>query len=58
VFFGLVVLISVESEHDRLEEIVDLGQLDEACERADVSRLLLQKCEQLTVEFALTLVLQ
>lgn len=44
-----LVLVSVQSEHDRLEEDVDLGHRDQSAERSDVPRLGLEEEEQVSV---------
>ncbi len=44
-----VVLVAVEGEHHRLEEVVDLTQIYEPGQRSDVLGVVLQQPEQLTV---------
>lgn len=53
--FSTFVLVSVEGEHDRLEEGVNFGQADETTERSDVARLGLEEEEEVGVllKFAL-----
>lgn len=53
--FSTFVLVSVECEHDRLEEGVNFGQADETTERSDVARLGLEEEKEVGVllKFAL-----
>lgn len=51
-----LVLISVQGEHHRLEEGIDLGERDEATEGGDVSWLRLKKEEEVGVLLELAFV--
>jgi len=55
VLFSTFVLVTVEGEHDRLEEGVNFGQANETTERGDVARLGLEEEEEVGVllKFAL-----
>ena len=54
--FSTLVLISVNCEHDGLEQRVDFGHGDESAEVGDVSRLRLEKEEQVAVLLCLFIV--
>jgi len=47
-----LVLVSVEREHDRLEEDVDFGHGDESTEGSDVTRFGLEEEEEVSVGLA------
>ncbi|GAM20683.1 hypothetical protein SAMD00019534_038580 [Acytostelium subglobosum LB1] len=53
----LLVLVTVQREHDGLKQIVDLAHLDQLGQRCDVARVVLQQMEQLTIVLTLRLVL-
>ena len=54
--FAALVLVSIEGEHDCLEECVDLGQADETAEGGNVSRFGLEEEEEVGVLLELALV--
>ena len=54
--FAALILVSVESEHDSLEECVDLGKADQAAEGCNVPWLGLKEEEEVAVLLHLAVV--
>lgn len=54
--FATLVLVSVNGEHNRLEEGVDLGHGDESTQMGDVSGLRLQEKQEIAVLLCLIIV--
>jgi hypothetical protein len=54
--FSALVLVSVNGEHDSLQELVDLGHGDQATQMSNVPWLTLQKKEQVAVFLCLFVV--
>lgn len=55
-FFTRFVLVSVEGEHDSLEEGVNLGEGDEATEGGDMAWLCLEEEEEISVRLQLAII--
>ena len=48
-FFAALILVTIDCEHDRLQEGIDLGHGNESTEMRNVSRFGLQEEEQIAV---------
>jgi hypothetical protein len=48
-FLFIIILVSIQCEHDCLEKIVDFTQFDQACQSGNKRSLPLQQMKQLTV---------
>lgn len=55
-FLAALILITVDGEHDRLQQGIDLGHGNEATQMRNVSRLSLQEEEQVAVLLRLLVV--
>jgi hypothetical protein len=55
-FFATLILVSVDGEHDRLQERVDLGHGNKSAEMGDMTRLRLEQEEQVAIFLRLIVV--